>query len=78
MYVYLKRKKKKNKEISNGCQVSKFDKCMWFYITKIQDFEIQTLHNLQGQSQHIQCLIFLLNWLKKLIFLRLSGRGDHS
>ena len=40
MYVYLKRKKKKNKEISNGCKVSKFDKCMWFYITKIQDFEI--------------------------------------
>ena len=28
----------KNK-IANGCQVSKFDKCMLFYITKIQDFE---------------------------------------
>ena len=29
-------KKKKN---ANGCQVSEFDKCMWFHITKIQDFE---------------------------------------
>ena len=28
----------KKKKIANGCQVSKFDKCM-FYITKIQDFE---------------------------------------
>ena len=36
MCIYLKKKKK---EIANGCQVSKFDKRMWFYITKIQDFE---------------------------------------
>ena len=32
MYVYLKKN-------ANGCQVSKFDKCMGFYIIKIQDFE---------------------------------------
>ena len=34
-YACLLQKKK----IANGCQVSKFDKCMWFHITKIQDFE---------------------------------------
>ena len=33
MYVYLKQK------VANGCQVNKFDKCMWFYIIKIQDFK---------------------------------------
>ena len=27
------------KKVANGCQISKFDKCMWFYIIKIQDFE---------------------------------------
>ena len=35
MYVY----QKKTKKHANSCQVSKFDKCMWFYIIKIQDFE---------------------------------------
>ena len=29
----------RKKEIANGCQVSKSDKYMWFYIIKIQDFE---------------------------------------
>ena len=38
MYVYLKKIKLKI-FCANGCQVSKFDKCIWFYIIKIQDFE---------------------------------------
>ena len=50
--------------------------CMWFYIIKIQDFEYK--HDLQGQSRHIQCLMFLLNWLKEFISLRLSGKRDQS
>ena len=36
MYVYLKKIKF---FFANGCQVRKFDKCIWFYIIKIQDFE---------------------------------------
>ena len=38
MYVYLKKNKLKN-SFGNGCQVSKFDKYIWFYTIKIQDFE---------------------------------------
>ena len=34
IYIYLSKKKK----IANGYQVSMFDKCMWFYIIKIQNF----------------------------------------
>ena len=33
MYVYLKKN-------ANGCQVSKFDKCMGFYIIKIKILKI--------------------------------------
>ena len=40
MYVKKKKKKKKIKIFfANGCQVSKLDKCIWFYVIKIQDFE---------------------------------------
>ena len=28
-----------SKKKYNGCQVSKFDKCMWFYTIKLHDFE---------------------------------------
>ena len=42
MQIYINKHvclSKKKKKLANGCQFGKFDKCMWFYITKIQDFE---------------------------------------
>ena len=48
------------KKIANGCQVSKFDKCMWFYIIKIQDFEYKLFitykvsQGIQGVNQKIR------------------------
>ena len=39
MQMYTNKYACLSKKDANSCKVSRSDKCMWFHITKIQDFE---------------------------------------
>ena len=47
-----------------------------FYVIKTQDFEHKFYITCTETSLQTYCAIFLLNWLKELVTLRISGKRD--